>query len=443
MSDLDLYRDHLDELTRRWGDALEAARLDAVLIAAGHPGTYFLDDQGPAFRTNPHFAQWLPGNACPNAMLLLRPDREPRLYIHQERDYWHQPAAVPDVGDHFDVRVFADVDALAREVCADIERLNRTAYVGAPDPLDDNLPVAERNPSPLLNRVHFGRARKTAFEIQCMRRATEIGVRGHLAARDAFRAGGSEFDIHQAYLRASRQNETALPYGNIVALNEHAGILHYQHQERTSPDQVRSFLIDAGGAYRGYASDITRTYATAEAGLFGDLIARLDTAQQSLIAELAPSADYVEVHESAHRRIAEILVAVGIVRDSPDAAFETGVTDAFFPHGLGHLLGLQVHDAGGHLVSANGGVRPPPPRYPALRMTRRVEAGQVFTVEPGIYFIPMLLEALREGPNAKAVDWAIVQALLPCGGIRIEDNVHVTETGIENLTRDAFAAAES
>jgi Xaa-Pro dipeptidase len=138
--------------------------------------------------------------------------------------------------------------------------------------------------------------------------------------------------------------------------------------------------------------------------------------------------------------LADVLVEQGLVRCSADAAFDRRITDVFFPHGLGHLIGLQTHDVAGHMVSPEGGSRPPPERYPALRLTRTIEAGHVFTVEPGLYFIPMLLRQLRRSTHAADVDWARVERLLPCGGIRIEDNVHVTRDGVENLTRDAFAA---
>ena len=437
----DLYAEHLDALAQRWQEALQATGIDAALIGAGQPQSYFLDDHGPTFRANPHFAQWLPGDDCQHAMLLIRPGENPRLYFHQEREYWHKPAAVPEDAGRFDVHVYDDVDKLTQQVYTDVERINRVAFIGELNPADDNLPVAEKNPNHLLNQLHFGRACKTPFELDCMRRATDIGVRGHIAARAAFDGGASEFEIHQAYLLGSQQNESELPYGNIVALNEHAGVLHYQHQDRTVPNEVLSFLIDAGGRYRGYASDITRTYAKRGGTLFADLVTRLDTAQRDLIAGLAVGQDYLVVHEAMHRAVAAILVEAGLLFGSAEAALAEGLTETFFPHGLGHLLGLQVHDVGGQLVSVDGGIRPPPANYPALRLTRTIEAGQVFTIEPGIYFIPMLLESLRAHRSAKLVNWAAIDELTPYGGIRIEDNVHIGEHSVENLTRDAFDAA--
>ena len=105
------------------------------------------------------------------------------------------------------------------------------------------------------------------------------------------------------------------------------------------------------------------------------------------------------------------------------------------PHGIGHLLGIQVHDVGGRMKNAQGEIQPPPEDYPALRTTRMIESGQVFTVEPGLYFIPVLLNPERNTARGKLIDWEVVDAMMPLGGIRIEDNVRVTDTGVENLTR--------
>jgi Xaa-Pro dipeptidase len=350
---------------------------------------------------------------------------------------------LPDLPDTIEVQTFNAEDQLLTAVARDVERINHVAYVGPSPRAAANLPATDVNPGQLINHVHFGRATKTAFELSCMRKASEIAARGHLAARDVFHGGGSEFEIHQAYLSASQQTEAELPYPNIIALNEHAGVLHYQHYDRHPPSQRLSFLIDAGGRFRGYAADVTRSYAATQDTLMAALIAQLDVAQRTLIDQIRPGLDYLELHEQMHRAVAAILVDAGLVRGDPEAAFSDGLTDHFFPHGLGHLIGLQTHDVGGHLASSAGGQKAPPARHPALRLTRTIEVDQVFTIEPGVYFIPSLLDQLRGRPEGSRVNWSAVSALLSAGGVRIEDNVRVLATGVENFTRDAFSSLEN
>lgn len=437
-----LFAEHVSELSRRWADALTGSAFDGALIAAGRARPYFLDDQTPVFRANPHLAQWLGDDDCEGSLMLITADGEPELFFYQADDYWHQPPKAPEhLSSFMSIEVFADPDALAAAAIKRAQQLNHVAFIG--EELPGNLPVAESNPAQLVNRIHYQRAYKTEFELACMREATRNAASGHKAAGEAFDAGASEFEIHLRYLEASRQTEADVPYPNIIALNEHAGILHYQHYDRQTPATRHSFLIDAGARHRCYASDITRTYASATDApgnaAFAALIADLDVQQQALIATIRIGQSYVALHEDMHQRLGKLLVAHGLVTCTSEAAFQLGITRAFLPHGLGHLLGIQTHDVGGQQTSPAGGLNAPPEAYPALRMTRTVEAGQVFTIEPGIYFIPKLLKELSESEHAPNVDWERVQSFLPHGGIRIEDNVRVGTTGIENLTRDAFA----
>jgi Xaa-Pro dipeptidase len=434
------YALHLQTLNTRWTHALEAAGFESVIVAAGAPRNYFLDDQSPPFRGNPHFTQWLPGQDSPHSALLIRPGERPRLYFFQPADYWHQPPETPTWnGDAFEILLFDDLAQLDQALRAAAATSNRTAFVGEDPP--PHLVGATGNPPRLLSELHYVRARKTAFEVACMARATERAVRGHVAARSAFEEGASEFAIHLRYLIAAGQTSEDLPYPSIVAQNAHAGVLHYQHYDRQPPACRRSFLIDAGATFRGYAADITRTYTATGApdgDRFDALVQALDAAQQTLIRSIRPGADYVTLHESAHRAIADILVDQGLLRCTAEQAFETGLTRTFLPHGLGHLIGLQTHDVGGLQAAPDGTPRPPPAAYPALRLTRPVEVDQVFTIEPGLYFIPQLLTEAADSGQRRLIDWDLVQRLAPFGGIRIEDNVVVTGTGVRNLTREAF-----
>src|SRR5208337_3344428 len=136
-----------------------------------------------------------------------------------------------------------------------------------------------------------------------------------------------------------------------------------------------------------------------------------------------------EVHLSAHRLLGDLLQQIGLTRLPGQAALEQRVTSVFFPHGIGHLLGLQVHDVGGVMGDLQGGERKRPDGHPYLRLTRMLEPGVVVTVEPGIYFIGSLLDAARADERRSLINWKAVEELRPYGGIRIEDNV-VTTTAV-------------
>ena len=169
----------------------------------------------------------------------------------------------------------------------------------------------------------------------------------------------------------------------------------------------------------------------------------MDEEQQALIGDIEPGLNYADLHERMHYRLAAVLRDANLVAADPADMVETNLTFSFLPHGLGHLLGIQTHDVGGFQQDRSGASRPAPEQYPALRLTRDIEPGQVFTIEPGLYFIPMLLEELRQHPLAAQVNFELIESLLPYGGIRIEDNVLVTEDGTVNLTRNAFAELSS
>ncbi len=150
--------------------------------------------------------------------------------------------------------------------------------------------------------------------------------------------------------------------------------------------------------------------------------------------------EFTELHLRCHHKIAELLAEIGVAKGSPETLIEAGVTAAFYPHGLGHLLGIQVHDVGGHQVDDTGTTVDPPSGHPYLRLTRPLEVDQVLTIEPGLYVIDMLLDDLAGTPAQDMVDGERLAWLRPYGGIRIEDNVRVLADGCENLTRDAFAS---
>ncbi|PWQ99723.1 Xaa-Pro dipeptidase [Leucothrix arctica] len=434
-----LYAQHLETLQARSEQALEHCGFDYLIIGSGHSELRFLDDYQVPFKSNPHFSQWVPLQDKQHCWLLIRPEQQPVLLYYQPSDFWHLIDKLPDDewATLLDVKVYDKKNTLD----VGFGRLSGKGAIISPPREGANLWGCQQNPSDLLDYIHYKRAFKTEWEQQNLRKANDIAVLGHNAAERGFLAGDSEYQIHQAYLSATQQCEKNLPYGNIVALNTHGSILHYQYQNIERPTESHSLLIDAGATYQGYASDITRTF-TPTGTLFADLVAAVDQAQQELINTICDGYDYVKLHQVMRGKLASILSRFNIVYLDVEGQLETGIINTFFPHGLGHLLGLQVHDIGGFQQSLSGSVKAAPEHSPALRLTRTLASDMVITIEPGLYFIESLLAKLASDENSKYVNWSLIDELRPYGGIRIEDNILVTKAGYENFTRDAFANAE-
>lgn len=435
----ELFSRHIEEKFAQFLTIMEETGWEHLLLSSGSELIQFRDDMGYPFKVNPYFKEWLPLTQRPNCFLLISElEKRPRLFLKEATDIWHTaPEQLPAGFEQaVDVCHFHETKELFAKLPKDTRHM---AYIGPKMTAMSGVSDEQRNPQSLMNRIDWLRAVKSPYEQSCIREANRIAARGHKAAEMAFRAGKSENEILLDYLVAVKCSDRALPYEPIMALNENAAVLHHNRLGGIAPDESRSFLIDAGVDVNGYASDISRTYATDDNTLFAAIIQALDEAQQQLIARITPGVSYVTLHQLAHQKVAEVLKEFEVFNCSVEQAQERGLTSVFFPHGLGHFLGVQVHDKGGHQAAPQGGDNPPPLEHPYLRLTRTIEVGQVFTVEPGIYFIPSLLKKAREGEFADSIDWGKVDELLPYGGIRIEDNILVTESGAENLTRQAFS----
>jgi Xaa-Pro dipeptidase len=433
-----LYAQHLAALSARFSHALAAANFDRVAIFAGDLQLRARDDSAYPFRVDPYFALWLPVHHAAGSVLCFEPGRKPLLIYRQDDDFWHAPPRDPEGfwPAHFEIVIARSADATSK--CLQAWQ-SGCAAIGEAAVLSGAF---ERcNDKTLIAQLDYQRACKTPYEVSCMATANRIAAAGHRAAGSAFGDGRSEFELDRIYCAATEQRETELPYSNIVALNEHAAVLHYQHLERRAPRRANSFLIDAGATSQGYAADVTRTWQQGNTA-FADLIRAMEGVQQMLCAEVAADTDFVALNERAHALLAGVLVEHGIVKCSADDAYSGGLTRTFLPHGLGHLLGLQVHDVGGWQHSPDGDICEPPESHPFLRLTRKLEPGFALTIEPGLYFIESLLAKLDSKQAAK-LNRKLIDSLMAYGGIRIEDNLVVESTHSLNLTRDAFASIET
>jgi Xaa-Pro dipeptidase len=434
MDQVDLFSHHVARLQAEAEKALADSGMASLVVSSGAPFTYFADDRDAPFEPVPHFAHWCPLDG-PHHLLHVVPGRKPRLVRHAPEDYWYEQGGVTDpfwLGA-FDLEEAGSVEAAWRA----LGQPGNAAYVGNETERAAAAGLAV-NPEALTSRLDWVRSYKDEYEVRCLEEATALGASGHQAAREAFLAGASELEIHQAFVRAVRCTEAQLPYTTIVALDEKGATLHYE--SKRSVRNGRVLLLDAGAQSRRYACDITRTTpAPGCDARFAELVRRVDALERELAGAARPGRPYLEVHVQAHHGVARVLSDLGLVKLPAEEAFAKGYTHPFFPHGIGHHLGIQVHDVAGRQKDPSGTPAPPPKQHPYLRNTRTIEPGHVFTIEPGIYFIPMLLRPFRAGPDASSFDWDTIDTLTPLGGVRVEDNVVVTASGPRNLTRERLA----
>jgi Xaa-Pro dipeptidase len=425
-----LHGDHVQRLVTAYGAVMSRLGLDGIVIHSGIARKkYAHDDQYWPSALTPHFQHWTPYRETP-ALLVFFPGQTPKIIVEEHQSYWEGPAPANESWDQ---------SAFVWERVSDLEKikgLSSCVFIGDDQGLATALGIAveNRDRADVLANLDQLRTLKSPYEVAAIRQATTIAAKGHNSLREHFLSDApvSELALHQLYLAETAATDFDIPYGNIVALGANCGILHHVHYDRAARSGDLSLLVDAGALHHGYASDITRTWCRGSdvpARIFKGLIDAVDSAQLDLVGMFTVGQEYEELHNHAHSLLADILRESGLVRMGREELVAGGVTRLFFPHGLGHSLGLQVHDVGMRLKN-------PALENPYLRNTSKITAGQVCTIEPGLYFIPTLMKRLVEGHARSAVDTKMLDALMPFGGIRIEDNILATDSGPVNLTRD-------
>jgi Xaa-Pro aminopeptidase len=266
----------------------------------------------------------------------------------------------------------------------------------------------------LRSEIDDMRLIKSADEIALMRRAGEISAAAHVRAMQATQPGLYEYAIEAELLHEFRRHGCDAPaYTSIVAGGANACVLHYisNDQMLVSGDLL---LIDAGGEYQGYASDITRTFPVngrfsgAQRAVYELVLA----AQKAAMGEVKPGCVFEAYHDAAVRVLVEGLIDLKLLTGSIDGALESGSYKRFYMHRTGHWLGRDVHDCG---------------EYKVHEQSRPLQPGMVLTVEPGLY--------IRAADDVPSEFWDI--------GVRIEDDLLVTDSGHDNLTVGAPTAVEA
>jgi len=290
----------------------------------------------------------------------------------------------------------------------------------------------------LIKAVVALRAVKQPEEIAEIEKACNLGVKMHTAAMKNCKAGKIEREL------AGIVEGTALSEGNGVSfpviLSQNGETLH-NHNHEQMLENGRLLLIDAGAEFpSGYSSDYTRTIPVS--GKFTDkqreIYEIVLQANTESIAMAKPNIRYFDVHLHATTVIAEGLTKLGLMKGNPIEAAKAGAHALFMPHGLGHMLGLDVHDmedlGENHVGYDEHTQRSTIFGHGSLRCGRELKQGFVLTVEPGIYFIPQLIDIWeKEGKFTEYINYGRVREYIGFGGIRIEDDILITENGCRVL----------
>ncbi len=290
----------------------------------------------------------------------------------------------------------------------------------------------------LIKAVVALRSVKSPEEIKEIEKALSVTREMYLAAIPRVKPGAREQEVLAFMEMVLRANGLSFAFPPIITIN---GQIFHKTSYGDMLKKGRMMVMDAGAeSARHYACDITRTVPVG--GKFNqrqrDIYSIVLKGQEEAIKAISPGIKYREVHLRAARVMAEALKDLGLMKGNLDEAVEQGAQALFFPHGLGHMMGLDVHDMenlGENHVGYDQTVkRSQQFGLGYLRLARTLEPGFVLTVEPGIYFIPALVSAWKkEKKHLAFINYAAVEKFLDFGGVRIEDDVLVTEKGCRVL----------
>jgi Xaa-Pro aminopeptidase len=443
---------------RRRQEFLAAIDTPVLLMAGNWQPRNYPANWSP-FRADSTFLFFFP-EPEPNAAALFDPqDGSVTLFLDErtpEDALWHGP-----------VPTFADVKqalaVTAVEKRADLPKLVRQRVggrklrsVAIADPrataeaaaltgeaLDFFTAASVGDPA-LLAAIAALRNHRAPEEVADMRAAAEVTRQAHVTAMGRTRTGIYEQEL-VGYVEGTFARAGCVPaYNTILSVRGEVLHNHAHNNLLLASDLV---LLDAGAESRsGYCADVTRTWPVS--GRFGpeaaDVYDIVLASQKAAIEAVRPGVRYRDIHMLGSRVLTEGLVQLGLLHGNADALVESGAHALFFPHGIGHLLGIDVHDMeafGDQIAYAPGRKRSSQFGTAYLRLDLDLQPGMCFTIEPGIYFVPAILHDDKFRKQFKGqVDFVKAEAFLTMhgkrgfGGIRIEDNVLSTETGFEVIT---------
>ncbi|KFY17761.1 hypothetical protein V492_00429 [Pseudogymnoascus sp. VKM F-4246] len=273
---------------------------------------------------------------------------------------------------------------------------------------------------------------KDEYEVAITRRANEVTTIAHTAVLKAVKHAKNERELEALFLERSIANGCKnQSYTPIFAAGTSAATLHYLKNDQPLDGKL-NLLLDGGAEYNCYASDITRTFPingkfSKESREIYDIVLHM---QEVCINMLKEGVAWDDVHLEAHKVAIEGLLKIGILQGDKEDILKSRTSVAFYPHGVGHYLGMDTHDTGGNPNPADKDTM-----FRYLRLRGKLPAGSIVTVEPGIYFCNFIIEPYLQDPVHSAyINFEVLKKYWDVGGVRIEDNILITKDGYENLT---------
>lgn len=408
----------------------------AILIAGATLEYYAYCDETISLRQNRYFHYITGVDQIPGCFVLFNlVDDKLTLYL-PEIDYddvmWSGfPLNLEEAAKQFDV----DEVRYAGKLSADLKEVWGKVYT--PDTKDyEKEPFAKSvvsGDNDLFYALDEARLIKDSYEIALIKHANKITAISHEAVMSAQPIETNETHIHAEFVYHSiRQGSKFQAYSPICCSGPSCGTLHYVKNDSQLKDKF-SVLIDAGAEWKCYSSDVTRCFP-----INGDwtkehlqIYKIVQAMQQSVMDAAKPGVSWDSMHLLTHKVLIEHFLKLGLFKNGTvDEILKSGVSVWFYPHGLGHLMGMDVHDVGGYPNYEDAD-----PMYRWLRIRRDLQEGMVVTDEPGVYFNDYLLEQAKKNPDqSKYIDLDVVKKYMYVGGVRIEDDLLITKTGCENLT---------
>ena len=419
---------------KRRAQLMQMVGEDAILILPAAPERIRSRDTHYPYRQDSDF-WYLTGFDEPQAVLVLAPGRKhgEALMFCRERDMEREGWDGPRLGPEGAVEALQLDDAWAIDDIDDIlpgliEGRSRVWYhfgldtefdlklIGWLNRVRAQMRMGAQPPHEFLELGHLldeMRLFKSADELALMQRAADISVQAHEAAMRAARPGIFEYELQAEVERVFRMHDAQPAYVSIVGAGSNACVLHY-HENRGKARDGELVLIDAGAEYRGYAADITRTFPvngrfTPAQRALHDLVGK---AQAAALAMALPGNPWSSIHDAAVETLTEGLLSLGLLKGKLKKNIDDGSYQRFYRHKTGHWLGLDVHDVGEYRVDD---------------LSRLLEPGMVFTIEPGLYV---------------STDDTTVDAKWRGIGIRTEDDIVITKTGHRVLTDKLARSAD-